>query len=265
MLEVIGHQHGRAVSLLDNAFQRVQLGIMDVLPLPFLAYVHRAVGDLQQLLRPHGGVGRLDLVLRELREHLRLHRHVQLAHRRDEVGVDRHHVRLLDGQRTDRQAYVAQLLLDLTLRVLVRHEAVAVVALAEPPLLEGAERAAQTLALVDEPYLPPQILYTVGRRRPCEADKAAPLSVDHLTQQSCPRASLTQPVRLQAGELVRDHRLERPRIAQLPAEPADVVVIHSVNVGVLSHRTLALLLRAGDDADGQVRQVVPLLDLFGPR
>jgi hypothetical protein len=89
-----------------------------------------------------------------------------------EVDVDRHHVRLVDGQRAHGQADVAQLLLDLALRVFVRHEAVAVVSLAEPALLEGTERLAQTLALIEEPYLTPQILDAVRRWRSCKPDEA---------------------------------------------------------------------------------------------
>ena len=105
---------------------------------------------------------------------------------RRQVHVERRGDGLIDRQAAHGQADVLEPFLHLLLRVVVGHEAVAVVALAEPALAEGAERAAQPRALIEEPDLSPQVLHAVGRRGACQADEARDVRVGHLTQRTRP-------------------------------------------------------------------------------
>ena len=265
MLEIIGNENRRTVGLFDDALEGVELGGMRLLPVTCVVDIQRAVRELQALLRAHRRVGRLDTLVIEDGEHLGLHRVVHLARHRRQVDVDRVHDRLVDVQTRDGQADVLEAFLDLGLRVVVGHEAVAVVPLAEPPLLEGAERAAEALALIEEPHLPPQILHAVGRRGACQADEAADVAVSHLPEGPRPAAALTQAEGLEARELVSHDSLEGPRVAQRLPEPHKIVVVRAVDVRVLGERALALLGRAADDTDAQVLQVRPFGNLLGPR
>ena len=83
----VRQQHRHAVGLLDDALQRVQLGVVQLLPDLAAFLEHRPRGDLHQLPKPHRRVGRFDLQRADpgdldLSEQVFLDRVVRRAHRR---------------------------------------------------------------------------------------------------------------------------------------------------------------------------------------
>ncbi len=223
----------------------------------------------QALLSLRRRVERLDLVARvEGGVHLVLHVLVVLA------GLERQldHDVVYDGRaqvepvrRLDRQADVAQLVLDLDLGDRQRLDPVARPVGPEPPLREGGEGAAQARTCVDEPRLPPEVLEAVAGRRAGELDQALDAGVGDAAQGLGALAALAQPEPLDLGGLVQDHRGVGPLVAPVRHQPDDLLVVGGVDLRRRPHGGDALALSAHDRHDVHALQVVPLEDLLGPR
>src|SRR5690606_35465990 len=264
---------------------------MDLGPHALLAInPHRAGRHLQELAGLGGGVRRVDLVLRDLREQLALHLLV-VAHRlRRQVNVDRHDHRLLEVEvvlGAERDADVAHAILYLLLRErqwreLTRERVVAYLGPLEPAALEARICAPKALASILEPHLRPQVLQAVWCRRTgqidppshilrlCDARQLArPLAAPGAHNLVAALADLhAQAHRLQARRLVTDDVLERPAAAQsreVLEQPWDVLVVYRVRVRAFAERGLALLRRADHWYDAEVSQMPPLPHFGRPR
>ncbi|MNE20402.1 hypothetical protein D3C80_1135190 [compost metagenome] len=155
-------QHRHTGSFLDDLFQRVQLLVVDLLPRFPAFQVGGAVRDLQKLHRLSRSVQRFDLLPAfQLHEELLLHLLVHdlgRCRQLDHNAVDDWLFQCEPVRGIDCDAHVFKRCLDLALRLVGRLYAEPGMRSAKPTLLEGVERSAKAITLVDEPHLPPQIL-----------------------------------------------------------------------------------------------------------
>lgn len=134
----------------------------------------------------------------------------------------------------------------------------------EVDLLVSAHRLAKALAFVQEPELSPEIEEPVRGGCPCE------LYEELGTPRHGAKGLGTGPTRagaeaLQARGLIGDDDVERPVAVELLDQPGEGLVVDAVDVGLLIERLLPLRLRAVEDGDAHVGEVLPLGDLIRPR
>ncbi|MNP40051.1 hypothetical protein D3C76_1336580 [compost metagenome] len=137
---------------------------MDLLPLRAAFDVRSPRADLQTLLRLGGRVQRLDLRAFQVHEHLFFHVLVEHARGRRQIHLNDVHDRLFEVEpvcSVDCDTHVAQCFLNLLLRLIGRLDAESGMRSPEPTLLEGVVGAAQPVALIHEPHLPPKVLKAV--------------------------------------------------------------------------------------------------------
>ncbi|MNX79670.1 hypothetical protein D3C86_1113060 [compost metagenome] len=161
-LEVVRGQHRHTGSFLDDLFQCVQLLVVDLFPRFAAFQIGCTIRDLQKFHRLGRSAQRFDLLAAlQLHEEFLLH---QLVHRlrcRRQLDHDLVDDRLFQCEpvgRVDRDAHVFKRCLDLALRLVGRLYAEPSMRSAKPTLLEGVEGSAESVALINEPHLPPQIL-----------------------------------------------------------------------------------------------------------
>ncbi len=276
-LEVVSHQHRRTVGLLDDRLERLDLHVVDFFPFlrPLLFFaldegidIHRAVAQLETLLRSCGRVERLGFAVLHHREHFLFHLAVfgaGLGRQINEAGHMHGRVKIEVIGRVNTQTHVRQCGLDLLACELQRRGTEAVGAALEPALSKSRVGAAKSFTCIDEPRLAVQVLEAVRCWRAGQLNHALDFRVCNLRK--CRRAypALLQTEGLQLAGLVDHDGTERPTLAVLFHQPGQILEVDGVDGGVIAQRGAAFGFGTDDGHNVDVPHGLPLPRLVGPR
>lgn len=94
-LEVIGDEHRHTSGFLDDALQRLELGIVNLLPVASVVDIHRAVDEFEASHGASRRVHRFDGVLADLHEHVAFHVAIELPSVAGQIDIHGTHDRFL--------------------------------------------------------------------------------------------------------------------------------------------------------------------------